>query len=209
MIFQLLQEGPAIALVFVLSLVIGITVHEFSHALAGYLQGDATAKLEGRLTLNPLAHLDPMGSLMLLFAGFGWGKPTPYNPYNLRWQKWGPSLVALAGPLSNLIVVIIFVIALRITYPFLGTHNLLVIFMQLLVFINLMLMVFNLLPVPPLDGAQVLFTLLPPRFDNFKLVWAKNGPLILIGLIILDNFLPQSIFGSIYGFFLNLLSYFL
>ena len=208
MVFQILQQGPGIAVAFILALVIAITVHEFAHALAGFLQGDMTAKSEGRLTLNPLAHLDPMGSIMLLLAGFGWGKPTPYNPYNLRYPKWGPALVALAGPAANFLLVVVFLVALKFAYPGLGPENLLTVFMELLVFINLMLMVFNLLPLPPLDGSQVLFTFLPPRFNDFKARLIRNGPMILLAFIIIDNFLPVSIFGSIYTFFLRLVSFF-
>src|SRR3989344_9626668 len=103
MLFQLLQTSLPLAIAMIAALVITITIHEFAHALAGYLQGDMTARDAGRLTLNPLSHLDPLGSIMLLFVGFGWGKPTPYNPYHLRFRRFGPLLVALAGPVSNAI----------------------------------------------------------------------------------------------------------
>ena len=159
MIFTLLAEaGLPIVLSFVLAIVVAISIHEFAHALAGYLMGDTTARDAGRLTLNPLSHLDPFGSLMLLLAGFGWGKPTPYNPYNLRYPKWGPALVALAGPAINLCGAIISIAALVIVSRFLDPSNLLIVFLLFLFNVNLMLMVFNLIPIPPLDGSQLLFT---------------------------------------------------
>src|SRR3989339_1829095 len=107
MLFNLLQDPPLLIIV-PLAIIIVISLHEFSHALMGYLLGDKTAEHEGRLTLNPLAHLDPFGTVMLLLVGFGWGKPVPFNPYNLKFQKWGPAWIALAGPLSNFLSAIFF-----------------------------------------------------------------------------------------------------
>lgn len=205
MLFNLLQSGPVYAIAFIVAIALGISVHEFGHALAGYLMGDMTAKDEGRLTLNPLAHLDPMGSIMLLLAGFGWGKPTPYNPYNLKYQKWGPAIISIAGPLSNLSVLVLSVIAVKILYPILGEANFLIIFLGVLLAINLMLMIFNLIPIPPLDGAQLLFTFLPPRFDQFKQFLLQNGMMLLFGLILLDNFTNINIFSRIFEFFFSLL----
>ena len=209
MIFSLLQVGPGAAIAFVLAIVIGISIHEFSHALAGYLLGDMTARDAGRLTLNPLAHLDPVGSFMLLFAGFGWGRPTPYNPYHLRYRKWGPAIVALAGPLSNLIGAVASIALLFAVSGFLDVDNMLIVFLSSLFFINIMLMVFNLLPIPPLDGSQIVFTLLPERYAFAKVWLAKNGPLLLLGLIIVDSFTNVGIFSRIFTFILNLLFGFL
>lgn len=205
MIFSLLQIGPAAAFAFVLAIVIGITIHEFSHALAGYIQGDMTAKNEGRLTLNPMSHLDPMGSIMLLLAGFGWGRPTPYNPYNLKNQKYGPLIVALFGPLSNLIGAIVSIGILIAIGNSLPPNNLLILFLTYLFLVNVMLMLFNLLPIPPLDGSQIVFTLLPPKYERVKMWLAKNGPMILFGLIIIDIVTDIGIFSWIFRGVLSVL----
>jgi len=209
MILTLLAEaGLPIVISFILAIVVAISIHEFAHALAGYLMGDTTARDAGRLTLNPLSHLDPFGSLMLLLAGFGWGKPTPYNPYNLRYPKWGPALVALAGPAINLCGAIISIAALVIVSRFLDPSNLLIVFLLFLFNVNLMLMVFNLIPIPPLDGSQLLFTILPARFNNLKITLMRNGPMILLGLILLDRFGGFNIFGGIFDFFARIVYWF-
>ena len=209
MIFTLLAEaGLPIVISFVLAIVVSISIHEFAHALAGSLMGDTTARDAGRLTLNPLSHLDPFGSIMLLLAGFGWGKPTPYNPYNLRYPKWGPALVALAGPAINLCGAAVSVTALAIASRFLDPSNLLIVFLLFLFNVNLMLMVFNLIHIPPLDGSQLLFTLLPARFNTLKITLMQNGPMILLGLILLDRFGGFNIFGSIFDFFARIVYWF-
>ena len=110
MILGLLFSQPVLFIAWIAAILVALSVHEFSHALAGTVLGDNTAKNMGRLTLNPLAHLDMIGTLMLLIVGFGWGKPVPFNPFNLKYPKWGPAIVALAGPFANLICVVIFVI---------------------------------------------------------------------------------------------------
>ena len=209
MIFTLLAEaGLPIVISFVLAIVVSISIHEFAHALAGYLMGDTTARDAGRLTLNPLSHLDPFGSVMLLLAGFGWGKPTPYNPYNLRYAKWGPAVVALAGPAMNLCAAAVSIGALVIADRFLDPSNLLIVFLLFLFNVNLMLMVFNLIPIPPLDGSQLLFTLLPARFNGLKVTLMRNGPMILLGLILLDRFGGLNIFGAIFDFFAGIVYWF-
>lgn len=209
MFFQLIETNIGLVIAFLLSIAIGITIHEFSHALAAYLMGDTTARDAGRLTLNPLAHLDPLGSFMLLFAGFGWGKPTPYNPYQLRFLKWGPALVAIAGPVSNLIGAAGSIGLLALIRPYLSGGNLLVLFLGTLFLVNVMLMLFNLIPIPPLDGSQLLFSAMPARFDNLKYFMARNGPILLLALLIMDNFIGVGFFGSIYRYFLNIIAQFL
>lgn len=188
------------------ALVLTITIHEFAHALAGYMQGDMTARDAGRLTLNPLAHLDPIGSLMLLFVGFGWGKPTPYNPYQLKYHKWGPLLVALAGPISNLIGAGLSIGLLLILSPYYSADNLLMVFLVYFFFTNVMLMLFNLLPIPPLDGSQILITVLPARFNRVKVFLLTNGPYILLTLILIENFTPIRIFSGLYDYFIGFIS---
>ncbi|MFP5341549.1 MAG: site-2 protease family protein [Candidatus Limnocylindria bacterium] len=154
-------------------LLIGFPVHEFAHALAAYRLGDGTAKLFGRLTLNPVAHFDPLGGLLLAVSfigagfGFGWAKPTPVNPNNLEGGRFGEAIVAAAGPVSNLILAVIVALPLRYILAdpdlFASVPDLVLTIMSLFVFINLVLMLFNLLPIPPLDGSKVLFAFLSPR----------------------------------------------
>ena len=154
----------------ILILILSVVIHEVSHGWVAYALGDPTAKLAGRLTLNPLVHLDPMGSvflpLILFITGspilFGWAKPVPYNPYNLRAGRWGPAIVALAGPVSNLFLAGVFSIIIRLT---MGAVP--IAFFQLtamIVIINLGLAIFNLIPIPPLDGSKILFALIPYRY---------------------------------------------
>lgn len=145
-----------------------VVIHEVSHGWAANLLGDPTAKLGGRLTLNPIKHLDPFGSVILplmlsLVPGgiiFGWAKPVPFNPYNLRAGKWGPALVALAGPLSNLIIALIFGF---LTRSGLVASQSFIALAGMVVLLNFSLMIFNLMPFPPLDGSKILFAILPYR----------------------------------------------
>ena len=189
-------------------LLVGFPVHEFSHALAAYRLGDGTAKMFGRLTLNPIAHFDPLGGILLAVTfiasggmfGFGWAKPTPVNPQNLQGGHRGEAVVAAAGPISNLILAAIVALPLRFL---IGNPALLVqvpdlVLQTMLIFIqiNLVLMVFNLFPIPPLDGSKVLFAFLSPRQ-----VWQWRPVLEQYGfvLLLLVFFLPpgDSIGGRI------------
>ena len=168
-------------------LIFSATLHEVSHGYVAYSLGDPTAKLQGRLTLNPLKHLDPFGSVILPLlmyistAGalvFGWAKPVPYNPYNLRGGKWGPVYVALAGPLSNLVLAIIFSLFIRFAPITLSPSFLGIII--LIVVINVLLAVFNLIPIPPLDGSKLLFALLPLKARQLEALFARYQFLILL-----------------------------
>ncbi len=167
--------------------IFSVIIHEVSHGFSAYLQGDNTAKYAGRLTLNPIPHIDMFGSIilpfLLIFSGspmvIGWAKPVPFNPYNLRNQKWGEAIVALAGPLSNICIAIVFGVFLRfglltsLTEPFVY-----------IVFINLVLAVFNLVPIPPLDGSKILFSILPYSMMNVRNILEKNGFILLIIFIL-------------------------
>jgi len=161
---------------------IAITFHELAHGWAAYRLGDPTPKAQGRLTLNPISHLDPLGALLLLVAGFGWAKPVQVNPNYFRGDRHkGMMLVALAGPLANILIA--FIGALLFSY--LGSYGSYgYAFFSNLVMINIYLAAFNLLPVPPLDGSKILAGLLPKSQVNLLHSLEGYGPLILMLLII-------------------------
>lgn len=175
-------------------LLMSVVIHEVSHGVTALWQGDPTAKLMGRLTLNPVKHLDLWGSFLVpltlfVFSGgsflFGWAKPVPYNPYNLRNQKWGAAMVGLAGPASNFLIAVVFGIALRFfpmasQSPFL--QNLFQLF-AIIVMLNILLGVFNLVPIPPLDGSKLLYSILPPRMSHIQRFLEQYGFMILLFFI--------------------------
>jgi Zn-dependent protease len=183
MFLYLFQVNPSAAVAFLLGLVIGITVHEAAHATSAYLLGDDTAYRDGRVTLNPASHLDVLGSLMLLMAGFGWGRPTPVMPSKLRGGIFGPVAVALAGPVSNLLIVAICG-ALFLVPAFQSGYLAIIVVMT--AFTNALLFVFNLIPIPPLDGSKILFPFLPRALNGFVDFMNQYGPMILFGLIIVS-----------------------
>jgi Zn-dependent protease len=180
-------------------LLVGFPVHEFSHALAAYRLGDGTAKLFGRLSLNPIVHFDPIGGSLLALTflvsngtfGFGWAKPTPVNPSNLEGGHRGEAIVAAAGPISNLVMAI--VVALPFRYilgsPELVTQVPLIVLqvMSMFIYINLILMVFNLIPIPPLDGFKVALGILP---DDLAAEYAKLDRYGILILIVVLFILP-------------------
>src|SRR5215212_3151472 len=184
MFLSLFQNAPSAAVAFLLGLVVGITVHEASHATSAYLLGDDTAYRDGRVTLNPISHLDVMGSLMLLLAGFGWGRPTPVVPSKLKGGVFGPVAVALAGPVSTLLIVVVCA-ALYLLPPF-KEGGYLYILIIMAAFTNALLFVFNLIPIPPLDGSKVIFPFLPRALDGFVAFMNQYGPMILLGLILVS-----------------------
>jgi Zn-dependent protease len=185
-------------------LLVSFPVHEFSHALAAYRLGDSTARLFGRLTLNPIAHFDPTGGFMLILTsligfGVGYAKPTPVNPNNLRGGRYGEAIVAFAGPASNLVVAAAAALPFRVIFgsatlqaqvPSIVLETLFI-----FIYINLLLMVFNLLPIPPLDGSKVLFAFMDPRT-----VWRVRPVLERYGIFILlfAVFFPIGPSGSIF-----------
>lgn len=188
----------AIALVFQLAiLMFSVVIHEVSHGLAANALGDPTAKDAGRLTLNPLRHLDPIGSFAVPLAAFllggiiiGWAKPVPYDPRNLRVRNpdFGAALVGAAGPLANIALALVFGLALRASPFWLaglgGAGGPLLDIASAIVLINLLLAVFNLVPIPPLDGSKVLFSVLPPQWAGFRIVLERFGFLLLLVFIL-------------------------
>jgi Zn-dependent protease len=185
MFLRFFEADPSAAVAFLLGLVIGITVHEASHATSAYLLGDDTAYRDGRVTLNPISHLDLLGSMMLLLAGFGWGRPTPVVPSKLRGGVFGAVAVALAGPVSNLLIVAVCA-ALYLLPPFRESGGYLFILVVMVAFTNALLFVFNLIPIPPLDGSKVIFPFLPRALDGFVDFMNQYGPMILLGLILVS-----------------------
>src|SRR3989337_4563037 len=187
LILQLLQRDPVIALAFIVGLVFAISIHEFAHALIAYRLGDPTDKLAGRLTLNPAAHLDPIGTLALLLVGIGWGKPTPFDPFNLRNIKRDSALISVAGAASNFILAIILSIPYLFFY-FTGnlslTINSVYQVISIIIWLNLILGVFNLIPVHPLDGFKVLAGLLPRDWYYDFIQTERYGIFILLFLLI-------------------------
>ena len=166
-------------------ILVGLTIHEYAHGYVAYRLGDNTAKNSGRLTLNPVDHIDPLGFLMLMFAGFGWAKPVPVNPFFFRDRRKGMLLVSLAGPVSNLIAATVLTIILGIILRVTGTFNpQLFQFFQLAIGINLVLAVFNLLPVPPLDGSKILMSLFPSRFEQTFHQFEQYSYIVLILLLV-------------------------
>ena len=203
MILGLLFEQPMVFVAWLIAIIFALTIHEFAHALMATLQGDPTPKLMGRLTFNPLAHVDMTGFLALLLVGFGWGKPVPVNPVYFKNKKWGDTLVAFAGPLANFISIIIFGIILKIliSTTYLGPDNLLIMFLFFMIMINVVLGIFNLIPIPPLDGSHILFNILPSQFNELKYKLAKNGPWILLIFIMADRFLGIGLLRGLFSFF--------
>jgi len=187
------------AVVTIFSLVIllfSVIIHELAHGYVAYFLGDPTAKYEGRLTLNPLKHLDPFGSvilpLLLFIAGspflFGWARPVPVNPYNFRDKKWGELKVSFAGPAANLSLAVFFGLALRFVPDVVILSNQgLGIALSYIVAINLWLAVFNLIPVPPLDGSWILFTFLPESLYGFKAFLRQYGIVVLVLVILFGS----------------------
>ncbi len=192
----------------IIVLIMSVVVHEVSHGYIANFLGDPTARLQGRLTLNPINHIDPIGSILVPLASYflggfviGWAKPVPFNPYNLRAGKWGPAIVALAGPASNLLLAVIFSVLLRlglsssfITAPAANIFS-------IIITINLILAIFNLIPVPPLDGSKLLFAVLPYQWKAVQ-DFMERYQLVLIFVLI---FFGWRLFLPLVGSLLRLL----
>lgn len=191
----------------IIVLIFSIIIHEVSHGAAAYRLGDQTAKEAGRLTLNPLKHLDFFGSFLLpltLFLAhspilFGWAKPVPFNPFYLKNPKRDSGLIGLAGPASNFIIAIIFGLILKIFIALNFINAPLMIFLDIIIFINIILGTFNLLPIPPLDGSKVLFSFLPKNYESAQLFLERYGIFILLFFIFFAFDLIAPLIYKLYG----------
>lgn len=178
----------------IIIIVFSAILHEISHGLAARALGDKTAEYAGRLTLNPMAHIDPYGSvimpLFLWFVSggrflFAYAKPVPFNPYNLRNQKWGPALVGLAGPATNFAIAIVLAGIIRLDLFSFGIAE----FLVRVLLINLSLGVFNLLPIPPLDGSRLMYVFLPRRLERYKAMFEQYGMWVALLFVFFFSYL--------------------
>ncbi len=195
-------------------ILLALTFHEYAHAFVANKYGDDTAKQNGRLTLNPLAHLDLLGTIMIFLVHFGWAKPVPVNPNRLKNPKKDMLWISAAGPLANMILALFSGILLRLIFVTVGKpdqHSItgLLIFMVIMSLqINLALAIFNVLPIAPLDGSKILYGLLPSKHEGKIYFIERYGPFILIGLIVFGQFTGVSILGRLIwpfvGFFSNI-----
>ena len=175
---------PILLIISIPIILMTIAIHEFSHAKVADMLGDSTPRLSGRLSLNPLHHIDPIGLLMLVIVRFGWAKPVPINPYNFENPKSGMAMVGIAGPISNLLIAWIGAIFLRnLPLSAEGSAGILAAGLAYVVWINVALALFNLIPIPPLDGSRVLHALLPPEQASVLDQIEPYGFFILIGLL--------------------------
>jgi Zn-dependent protease len=170
-------------------LLLALPVHEFAHAFTAVRLGDPTPRLQGRYTLNPLVHLDPIGAILIFFVGFGWAKPVQWNPRNIRIDpRLGSIFVSLAGPFSNLVMALISLILLRVYFMMVDGNQVaqwVYQFLSFFAYINVLLFVFNLLPIPPLDGSHVLFAVLPDAAQRSMYGLMQYGTLILFAVVFL------------------------
>ena len=176
---NVLFSSPIAFIILAFALTLSLTIHEFAHAWVADYLGDPTPRSQGRVTLNPIAHLDPLGTIMLLLMGFGWGKPVMFDPYNLKNQQRDTVFIALAGPTSN----ILFAFLIALFFPILPFSALI---WQVVISINISLAVFNLIPIHPLDGSKILSGLLPRQYAyEYNEIMQRYGYIILLALIFL------------------------
>lgn len=176
-----LFSNPLLFIVWAVGLVLAISVHEYAHARAADTLGDPTPRSHGRLTLDPRSHLDPLGTIALLFLGFGWGRPVMFDPYNLRNPRRDSALIAIAGPISNLT----FALILSIIMKFVPGIGLLSSVFSILIIMNISLAIFNLVPVYPLDGEKILGGILPPDlYREYATIMSQYGTIILIFMLL-------------------------
>ena len=197
---MLFRLQPEVLALLIPVLLFALVFHEFSHGWVAYKLGDPTAKHQGRLTLNPIAHLDPFGSLMILFVGFGWAKPVPVDSRYLANPRVDMMKIAFAGPASNLLLALISGILIRITGYMGPLTSMLILFTQ----INISLAVFNMIPIPTLDGSQIFSGLMIRKNPNLVMQLQMYGPQILMGLILFGMFTGVSIIWALMRPFVSL-----
>ncbi len=180
-LLPILFSDPISFFIIAVGLIISVTIHEFAHAFTADKLGDPTPKYQGRVTLDPRAHLDPMGTLAILIIGFGWGKAVQFDPFNLKNPKKDTALIALAGPASNIILATL----ISVVIGALNISGILLSVLVTIIFINVMLAIFNLVPIYPLDGSKIAQALLPKQLAlEYELFMRRYGNLVLIGLIL-------------------------
>lgn len=196
--FGITAQDIQIYLIMAPGLLVALVCHEVAHGYVAYLLGDPTARSQGRLTLNPLRHLDPIGTIAFFFVSFGWAKPVPVNMGYFRNPRQGMMLTALAGPGTNFTLAALFSLALHIM-PSLGVPagNAMYLVFYYGVFVNLILGAFNLLPIPPLDGSNVLAYFLPPQMAYKYMSMGRYGFVILIGIILIGRYSDYDLFGGV------------
>ena len=214
---MLLRLDFEILILLLPALVFSLCIHEFSHGIVAYYYGDDTAYKYGRLTLNPIKHLDPMGTMMLLFIGFGYAKPVPVNTFNLNNPRKDIVKVAAAGPISNLILAFFGYFAMYFIFTFANTmfNDSLHLFFRIFIQINIYLAIFNLLPIYPLDGGQIFGNIISKYYPNFNENLVIYGPRVLLGLILIGlvsgisiiSFFLQPFYAIIDTFFNSIISF--
>jgi Zn-dependent protease len=202
LLFQL--DPPELAAL-ILTLVVGLTVHEYCHARVAFALGDLTAYLQGRLTLNPMKHIDPLGAIMMLMVGFGWARPVPVDPYRLG--RDGMLKVALAGPASNVALAALAALPIRLGLLDAGSSAVALLggFLVYFAAFNILLAVFNMLPIPPLDGWKVLMGVVPPGMAARMAQYEAYGFMALFGLLLLGSVLRFPVLSVVMGPFIALL----
>lgn len=193
-------------------ILLALTFHEYAHAYAAHRYGDDTAKQNGRLTLNPLRHLDPLGTILIFIVHFGWAKPVPVNPNRLKNPKKDMLWISTAGPLANMVLALASGLLIRVLLIMGNTpdrHSVLGLLFFMLIMslqINLALAIFNILPIAPLDGSKILSALLPARYEKLIIFVERYGPFILIGLILFGQATGVSVLGRLIWPFVDFFS---
>jgi len=195
----IISLDPAVQVILIPVIIFALSFHEFSHGWMAHRYGDPTAKNAGRLTLNPMAHLDVFGSMALYFMGFGWAKPVPVDPRYLANPKKDMMRIALAGPVSNLILAFIsgILLSVLLRMGIIGSQSPLIMVLIMSLQINLVLAIFNFIPIPPLDGSRILEGMVPNKYHNELAKFEYYGPRVLFGLILISMFTGFNIFSVI------------